>query len=127
MIVIIGQYGGIAAAFEFGGVLFAAFGTRDESWRWSIVVMTVPLIIMGLWMFALRDPPRAESYTTIQRRGRCLLNYGGFDLCWHRYWPDKSSWKLRCKAHWYGRLPRCRAHFSCLRIVQGRSYRLASC
>jgi MFS family permease len=55
-----GEFGGRAIAFAVGGVLLVALGPDADSWRRTILWMTVPLVPLMLLLFALRDPPRHD-------------------------------------------------------------------
>jgi len=50
---------GLPAAFAVGGMLIASYGPRSDGWRWSVLWMTLPpLVIVFLLMLTLREPPR---------------------------------------------------------------------
>ncbi|MGA2260719.1 MAG: MFS transporter [Acidobacteriota bacterium] len=36
-------------------------GTQLESWRWAFFLVTVPGIVLGLWSFFMREPPRGQA------------------------------------------------------------------
>ncbi len=55
----IGQYAGASAAFALGGLLLGIF-TSGEGWHWAMVWLTCPLLVLvGVAMLALREPPRS--------------------------------------------------------------------
>jgi predicted MFS family arabinose efflux permease len=59
MVVHIGGVGGLSAAFALGGTLLVAVGPQLNGWRWAMVGMTVPLVLVALGLLALREPSRA--------------------------------------------------------------------
>ena len=61
MLVVIGQYGGMAGAFALGGALLMPAEGVSGDWRHAMVWLTVPMIAALLSGVALREPPRAES------------------------------------------------------------------
>ena len=58
MMVLIGQFAGLAAAFALGGVLAVNTGGTPTGWRWALLWMTLPLIPLALLIFAMREPAR---------------------------------------------------------------------
>lgn len=57
-VVVVGQHGGTALAFALGGWLLVTLGTA-QSWRWTLLWLTVPAFIVVLTlMLAMREPPR---------------------------------------------------------------------
>jgi len=38
-----------------------AFGWSPESWRWAFYLVVVPGIILGVWSFFMREPPRGQT------------------------------------------------------------------
>jgi MFS family permease len=58
MMVVIGQYAGMSAAFALGGVLISSFGTASDAWRWAMLWMTVPLLPVAASALAMREPAR---------------------------------------------------------------------
>jgi len=59
MVVVIGQFAGTAAAFALGGVLLTASGSAPDSWRWALVWLAAPLLLVALSMLAMREPARS--------------------------------------------------------------------
>lgn len=57
---VIGQYGGMSAAFAFGGLLADYLGSAGPGWRWSAAIVATPLIPSLAMFVAMREPPRAE-------------------------------------------------------------------
>jgi MFS family permease len=39
----------------------AAIGIHAESWRWAFYLLVIPGIILGLWSFMQKDPPRGQA------------------------------------------------------------------
>jgi len=70
MVVVVGQYGGMSGAFALGGALLAVAGSSSENWRWAVLWLTVPLVLVMFAMLAMREPPRTglaiENPTTRQ-------------------------------------------------------------
>ena len=58
MIVVVGQYGGIAAAFAAAGSLLALSGSGPDAWRWAIFLLSLPLVPVIFLLFGMREPPR---------------------------------------------------------------------
>lgn len=58
MLVLIGQFGGMAAAFALGGMLVVMSGSGPNSWRWAMLWLTGPLVAIIFLILAMRDPPR---------------------------------------------------------------------
>jgi len=63
MVVGVGQYGGFSAAFAAGGVLLAMSSSGPNSWRWIMLWLTSPLVLVVLVTLALREPPRTGRVT----------------------------------------------------------------
>jgi MFS family permease len=60
MAVTVGQYIGLSAAFALGGVLLNRFCCTGDSWRWSMLVLSVPLLLAVVATAILREPPRID-------------------------------------------------------------------
>lgn len=60
IVTMIGQYAGVAAAFGFGGSLLSVFESEHDAWRWTMLSLSGPLILVLLTCLALREPPRGE-------------------------------------------------------------------
>lgn len=68
-----------------GGLL----GLKTESWRWAFYLVTLPGLLLGLWSFFMREPPRgqadlASAAPSVRSRGRdylILLRTPSFVLC----------------------------------------------
>jgi predicted MFS family arabinose efflux permease len=58
MVVLIGQFGGMAAAFALGGALVTVFGPGPNGWRWAMFWLTGPLVPVIFLMLAMREPVR---------------------------------------------------------------------
>lgn len=58
MIVIVGQYGGMSAAFALGGALLARPNAGHDSWRWAMLWLTGPMMAVMFLMLAMREPSR---------------------------------------------------------------------
>jgi MFS family permease len=61
MMVVIGQTAGISGAFALGGLLLSTADSGSSAWRWAVLWLTAPLVLVIFSTFALREPPRAES------------------------------------------------------------------
>lgn len=58
-VLVIGQYGGVSAAFAVGGSLVSLFEGSASAWRWSVAMMAIPLIpLLLLLLLFLREPVR---------------------------------------------------------------------
>jgi MFS family permease len=64
MLLAVGQYGAMSAAFALGGMLLAVIGTGPNAWRWAMLYLITPLIPVVLSILAMREPLRAESVLT---------------------------------------------------------------
>jgi MFS family permease len=76
MIVVVGQFAGMASAFALGGVLLKNVGLTH--WRLAMGWMTVPLGLVGLMMLAMREPMRtgvALRHPTVRQTGKELWQY----------------------------------------------------
>lgn len=60
MVVAIGQFLGMSAVFAFGGELLVMSGSGSEGWRWSMLWLTAPLVLVMFLLFAMREPPRTD-------------------------------------------------------------------
>lgn len=58
MVMVIGQSGGIAAAFALGGALLAVFGSGTRGWQSTMLWLSSPLVLVLLLTLAMREPPR---------------------------------------------------------------------
>ena len=55
---------GSPAAFAIGGALLVTHGSDPDGWRWSMLVMTGPaLLVVILLVLGLREPPRTDLIT----------------------------------------------------------------
>jgi MFS family permease len=57
-VIFIGQVAGNSAAFALGGTVLAHAVPGADGWRWAMLWMVVPIVPVGLLMFALREPDR---------------------------------------------------------------------
>jgi MFS family permease len=60
MVVIVGQYGGMSGAFALGGALLAAPNLGLEGWRWAVLGLSAPLVVVLFLMLLLREPARND-------------------------------------------------------------------
>lgn len=60
MAMAVAQYGGMAAAFALGGELLALLGPTVNEWRWAMLYLTAPLVVVTCMAFAISEPPRTE-------------------------------------------------------------------
>jgi predicted MFS family arabinose efflux permease len=58
MVMAVGQFAGMAAAFGLGGAFLATAGSGPNSWRWAMVWLAAPLAPVVLFTLAMREPPR---------------------------------------------------------------------
>lgn len=61
MLVVIGQYAGMAAAFALGGALLSPSGVAAGDWRHTMLYLTAPILLAFFVNMALREPPRTEA------------------------------------------------------------------
>ncbi len=56
---------GSALGFAIGGIVGARMG-----WRWAFYMVTIPGILLGLWCFFMKEPPRgtADAAEGVQRK-----------------------------------------------------------
>jgi MFS family permease len=53
--------GGAVARSSIGEYGAKWFGWQPESWRWSFYVLIIPGLILGMWSFFKKDPPRGQA------------------------------------------------------------------
>jgi MFS family permease len=53
--------GGAVAGSGIGDWGAAIFGIKHESWRWAFFLVTLPGIVLGIWTFFMREPPRGQA------------------------------------------------------------------
>jgi MFS family permease len=58
MVVAVGQFLGTSAAFALGGELLVKSGPTPDGWRWAMLWLTAPLIMVMFTLLAMREPPR---------------------------------------------------------------------
>jgi MFS family permease len=63
MAISIGQFGGMSAAFAFGGALITAIGPGESGWRSAMIWLTSPLLAALGLMLAAREPLRNKVIT----------------------------------------------------------------
>jgi MFS family permease len=61
--------GGWIANSDIGRLFAGIFGVELESWRWAFLLIMLPGIVLGLWSFFMRDPPRggADPGSSVKR------------------------------------------------------------
>ena len=60
MVMALGQMGGVSGAFALGGLLSGGSTTDPMHWRWELVQMSAPFLLVICTLPALREPPRTE-------------------------------------------------------------------
>jgi MFS family permease len=78
MVVSIGQLSGVSGAFALGGLLLSWPGSGPGDWRWAMLWLAAPLVIVMLVMLASREPPRtgvALEKPTLREVGPGLWRY----------------------------------------------------
>lgn len=60
MIVVIGQVGGMSAAFALGGLALAHYPSDPEGWRWATLWLSAPIAIVMLLLTGMREPMRSR-------------------------------------------------------------------
>jgi predicted MFS family arabinose efflux permease len=58
MIVVVGQYGGMSAAFALGGALAAATAGESDGWRLAMLGLSGPLALAMVSTLVMREPAR---------------------------------------------------------------------
>jgi MFS family permease len=58
MVLVVGQYGGMSAAFAAGGALLAVSGTGSMGWQAAMLWLTVPMVVVIFSTLLMREPPR---------------------------------------------------------------------
>jgi MFS family permease len=59
--VAIGAVVGMSCAFALGGVLLTALRSQVDIWRWAMLGLGAPLIVVLLVTLALQDPPHGQA------------------------------------------------------------------
>lgn len=59
MVIIVGQYIGMSAAFAMAGALVARFESSPSGWRWAMLYLSVPLLGAIVALMFMREPPRS--------------------------------------------------------------------
>jgi MFS family permease len=76
MVIVVGQYAGMAGAFALGGILLKEQGF--DHWRLAMGWMAAPLALVGLLMLAMREPVRTGvelRHPTVRQTGTELWRY----------------------------------------------------
>jgi MFS family permease len=60
MVVVIGQFAGLAAAFAFGGALLGMLDQGPNEWRRAMLWLIPPMIAVTFSLFAMREPKRTN-------------------------------------------------------------------
>jgi MFS family permease len=60
MVIVTGQFVGMASAFALGGGLLAMFGSGRDGLRSTLVWLTVPLVLVTLALLQAREPARID-------------------------------------------------------------------
>jgi len=60
MVLSVGLYVGVSAAFALGGLFAPAFGSGAGGWRLATLCQTVPLVLIVPVLLAMREPPRTD-------------------------------------------------------------------
>ena len=53
--------GGWVAGSGIGDWGASLIGARHESWRWAFYLVVIPGIVLGVWSFFMREPPRGQA------------------------------------------------------------------
>ncbi|MEK7676344.1 MAG: MFS transporter [Verrucomicrobiota bacterium] len=53
--------GGWIAQSSIGEWGAGLIGTKHESWRWAFYLVVIPGLLLGLWSFFMREPPRGQA------------------------------------------------------------------
>src|SRR5437763_1750354 len=63
-------------AIPVGGALGYAFGEvvqRALGWRWAFFLVVPPGLLLGLWCFFMREPPRGQSDQAVTPRRKATV------------------------------------------------------
>jgi len=60
--------GGWVANSGIGNRATFLFPGQHESWRWAFLLVTLPGLVLGLWSFFMRDPPRGQADLATETR-----------------------------------------------------------
>ncbi len=72
MVVVLGQFGGMSAAFALGGALLARTGSQADAWRWAVLWQSTPLAIVTFCLLAMREPARTGAPAPNRRPNRAF-------------------------------------------------------
>lgn len=61
MVIVVGQAAGGAAAFALGGALLTWIATAADSWRWAMVWLASPLVLVMVATLAMQEPSRTGT------------------------------------------------------------------
>jgi MFS family permease len=53
--------GGWIAGSQIGEWGAGLIGARQESWRWAFYVVVIPGLLLGVWSFLMKEPPRGQA------------------------------------------------------------------
>lgn len=53
--------GGAVAQSSLGDLGARVLGLQAESWRWAFYLVVVPGMVLGVWSFFMREPPRGQA------------------------------------------------------------------
>ena len=81
--------GDVVAKSSIGGWGSRVFGGQPESWRWAFYLVVVPGLVLGVWSFFMREPPRGQadlagpvsSHQASWRDALVLLRTPSYVLC----------------------------------------------
>jgi MFS family permease len=59
--VAIGAVLGVSSSYALAGPLLNAFGSQADGWRWTMLGLTIPLLVVLVLLLALRDPPSPDG------------------------------------------------------------------
>jgi len=58
MVTAIGQVAGMSIAFALGGNLLGRWDSEPTPWRWTLLALTAPLVLVMVLMWVVREPAR---------------------------------------------------------------------
>ncbi len=64
--------GGSIARSGIGEWAERALGIHGESWRWAFYLVVIPGLVLGVWSFFMKDPPRGQADLASPARTRSV-------------------------------------------------------
>jgi len=74
MVLVVGQFGGMAAAFALGGLVLADYQDTVNDWRATMLWLSLPLVVLTAALLRLREPSRSFQRTSEARPGHPVIS-----------------------------------------------------